>query len=529
MKTLSERYQHSHQIKQAHLKFWELSNKHFHPEGSSYVYENQQGFDGLNSYYSHISKIFDEKYTILGSSLFTRYVESLSNIILPKFQWVNITPSDNLLKGIAQSLFDGIDQGDEEQINQIMLQIKEFEHETEVKLKEIAELVLSKMNGFDNKIVIFQLLKELTIQDWCVLRNINGKLSIVDKNSVVLMHNGNKIDCVVISKLFSADMLYQTYGVKIDSGRTERIVYECVMINDDGSQTVQVKIGSVDANPIKTIELDKFNQIIIPISLNPTVNNPYGFSKCLSALSILGMLNSLENLQNELAHIATYGIYQQQRTGLDDDTNPEQVGNFSIIKTPTGAELKQLGQSATRYDLTENAKRDYKQELYDLFFIPKLDNGGTTPLSAEDVRYRKEQAIQSQTEIYFKMRSQFITQFTNISLIQIILEKHPEVVMSGIDEFLNVEFKSVYDIINENEKSNAVLNEIQTVVQMFGQETASIQYNKDEVIAQLQKSNNTDPALLNTPSKQQDIIQNMLQLQQQQAQSHITQDKQEAV
>jgi hypothetical protein len=91
-----------------------------------------------------------------------------------------------------------------------------------------------------------------------------------------------------------------------------------VLINKDGSQECITYYKSIDpVNIISEIHYSKNSPNLIVQNISrPNRDDPYSVSPAMVALPIYAKVNKLEKLQNDLAQIATYGIYAQRDMGI---------------------------------------------------------------------------------------------------------------------------------------------------------------------------------------------------------------------
>jgi hypothetical protein len=282
------------------------------------------------------------------------------------------------------------------------------------------------------------------------------------------------------------------------------------------------------------------NLIVQNIS-RPNKDDPYSVSPAMAALPIYAKVNKLEKLQNDLAQIATYGIYAQRDMGhLDVDDNffkraPDDVlvHRYKGDKQPVN-----LINSASNEMVAKGARDDYYAELLKLFLVSDTQIGKTPP-SAEQVRMNEEQFQSDKQTIYNMLKIGFNSWYYYF-INSIFQEKMEEIksAYSGLipttflinkDTLINavtIEYKSIFDFNIKLQTLQNFIEGTDVSARLLGSDLAQAMVNQEKLI-KLLKEINSDDELINTQSV---IEENLKKIQEQrmlEAQSHINPQQQQ--
>ncbi len=539
----NEKFQSAVQIKQKLLKTWELTRKHFYPEGRRIRYRPYES-NNISDEEPYTIENSGNKYTVKGGELRKKLTSTVMEMMFPKYaNWVSIKWTKESAKFILQKYSEIEEQiGSEQELPPVTDLFKEMQDGFD----NVAEDAIIKMNKAESKIIATTVCDLLITYGWCVLVPYKDAIKIGNMDNTYFLANNDRV-----TDIFTT--YFVTYWEALSNEKTWNItncptfeqnienykykIIEHTEILEDGTQRCRTFLKSISKESIISELNYTKNQpnLIVQTWTRPNRDDPYSVSAAMYALPIYAKVNKLEKLQQELAQIATWGIFAKKQQGhidLEDNfyTKTEDGTAVHLYKgdnVPTN-----LVNSGANELVAGKARDDYYAELAQIFLITNMQIGKTPP-SAEQIRANEEQFQSDKQGVYNMLKTGF--NYWYYYYINSIFEENMEDIIEAysglvpqsflIDEDslidnVSIEYKSVFDFNVKIQTLQSFSETIQLISQLLGVDYAQATVNQEKLM-KLIKDINTDDELINSPSQIQEILEQIQQARLDEAQSHI--------
>jgi hypothetical protein len=538
-----EKFQSAQNIKQKLLKTWELTRKHFYPEGRRIRYRPYQSTN-TNDEQPYTVENSGNKYTVKGGELRKKLASTVMEMMFPKYaNWVSIKWTKESAKSILRK-YNEIEQeiGGEQELPPVVDLFKEMQDGFD----NVAEDAIIKMNKSESKIIATTVCDLLITYGWCVLIPYESGIKIANMDNTYLVANNDRV-----TNIFTT--YYVTYADAHLSQKTERIefcgtffrntenykykIIENTEIHENGEQTCRTFLKSISEESLISQMYYTKNQpnLIVQTWTRPNRDDPYSVSPAMYALPIYAKVNKLEKLQQELAQIATWGIFAKKQQGhidLEDNFYVKTQDDTAVHLYKGDNAPVNLVNSGANELVAGKARDDYYAELAQIFLITNMQIGKTPP-SAEQIRANEEQFQSDKQGVYNMLKTGFnhwYYYYINSIFeenIEDILEAYSGLVPSSflIDQDslidnVSIEYKSVFDFNVKIQTLQSFMETTQVISQLLGVDYAQATVNQSKLM-ELIKDINTDDELINSSSQIQEILEQIQQARLDEAQSHI--------
>jgi hypothetical protein len=544
----NKKFENAQRIKQSLIETWDLCRKHFYPEGRRIRY--QPTMQMMDDEQPHTIKNTINKYTIKGMELRKELVSTIMEMMFPKYSnWVTIKWKKESAESIIRKYQEVV-----EQLNgQEAPPIEDIFKNIQDGFDNISEEAIINMNRADSKLLATTAADLLVTYGWCVLIPSEEGIEICNMDNVYLYADNDRVTDIFttyrvsfqeaighektqhISRVISSEIFKTSRG-------KSRIIEHTIQ-NKDGSQECITYFKSIaKVNIISEMHFSKNSPNLIVQNISrPNRDDPYSVSPAMAALPIYAKVNKLEQLQNELAQISTYGIYAQRDMGhLDIDDN-------FFKKTPDGALVHRykgdkqpvnLINSASNEMVAKESRDDYYAELGKLFLVSNTQIGKTPP-SAEQARINEEHFQSDKQTIYNMLKIGFNSWY--YYFIDNIFEEKmsdiekaygglvPATLLINNTTLINsvvIEYKSIFDFNVKLQTLQNFLQTIELMARLLGSDYAQAAVNQ-QVLHRLLQEINSDDELINLTSIIQENLEKIQKQRMVEAQSHINPEQQQ--
>ena len=543
----NKKFENAQRIKQGLIDTWELCRKHFYPEGRRIRY--QPTMQIMDDEQPHTINNTLNKYTIKGGELRKKLVSTIMEMMFPKYSnWVQIKWTKESAESIIKKYQEVVEQLNGQEAPPIFDIFKNMQDGFD----NVAENSIIRMNRADVKLLATTVADILVTYGWCVLIPSEENIEISNMDNVYLYADNDRVTDIFttynisfqeaiehektqhISRVATPDSFRRNIG-------KSRIVEHTIQ-NKDGSQECITYYKSIDpVNIISEIHYSKNSPNLIVQNISrPNRDDPYSVSPAMVALPIYAKVNKLEKLQNDLAQIATYGIYAQRDMGhldIDDNFFKKSPDDALVHRYKGDKQPVNLINSASNELVAKGARDDYYLELFGLFLVSDAQVGKTPP-SAEQVRMNEEQFQSDKQTIYNMLKIGFNSWYYYF-INRIFQEKIEEIqsAYSGLipttilinkDTLINaitIEYKSIFDFNIKLQTLQNFTEFTEVSARLLGSDYAQAMVNQEKLIKLLQEIN-SDDELINTQSVIEENLNKIQEQRAREAQSHINPEQQ---